>query len=120
MRPCARVVGVATVVMLFATLSACDRTDQVAEQQPAAQAQASAPVIADSKAVADESNGTNVEAVQDLYLDLMKLTLTDLVYENDPRTRLNLAGDVKFIESVLHALYLLLGDGIGSLALRCN
>jgi hypothetical protein len=87
--------------MLLATLSACDRTDQVAEQQPAAQAQASAPVVADSKAVADESNGTDVEAVRDLYLDLMKLTLTDLVYENDPKTRLQLAADVKFFKSAL-------------------
>ncbi len=38
---------------------------------------------------------------QQLYLDLMKSSLTDLIYENDSRTRARLRGDFSFWQDVM-------------------
>jgi len=48
-----------------------------------------------------ESSTTEAVEARHLYLDLMKLTLTDLIYENDPRIRARLQADPSFWKAVL-------------------
>jgi len=45
------------------------------------------------------------ERVRDLYLDLMKKTLTDLIYEDDPDLRAMLAGDLSFWRDALRGTW---------------
>jgi hypothetical protein len=53
----------------------------------------------DAPAVEPAASAPESPAV-DLYLDLMKSTLTDLVYENDPKMRARLAADPSFFEDL--------------------
>lgn len=59
----------------------------------AAVALASASACSNEKAPAASPSH---DAAIDLYLDLMKSTLTDLIYENHPRMRNRLSGDIEY------------------------
>ena len=66
---------------------------------PAADTRKQAEVEATEVAVearAEPGEAADVERVRDLYFDVMERTLTDLIYENHPKTRALLAGDVSF------------------------